>query len=201
MTLNFKRAGVALFGAACIMSTSATAPASAAEACSKVRVMVTAGPEEDVLAKHAKSDFEKQTGIQAAVETVSRDLWPARAAREFTADKAEFDLVALNSSAGDPVWVARGRSADLRKVLPLDLIDNILPKLREAATYNGKLVAVPQYWNTEMYFYRKDLFADPKNQAGFKAKYGYDLAPPTSWDQLADMTNFSTARLTCSAAG
>ena len=32
-----------------------------------------------------------------------------------------------------------------------------------------------------MYFYRKDLFADPKNQADFKAKYGYDLAPPTTW--------------------
>ena len=46
--------------------------------------MVTAGPEEDVLIKYAKSDFEQQTGITAAIETVSRDLWPARAAREFT---------------------------------------------------------------------------------------------------------------------
>ena len=46
--------------------------------------MVTAGPEEDVLIKYAKSDFEQQTGITAAIETVSRDLWPSRAAREFT---------------------------------------------------------------------------------------------------------------------
>ncbi len=121
---------------------------------------------------------------------MSRDLWPSRAAREFTDDAASYDLVALNSSAGDPVWVARGKSQDLRKLLPADLIDNILPKLREAATYNDKLVAVPQYWNTEMYFYRKDLFADPKNQADFKAKYGYDLAPPTTWDQLADIDEF-----------
>ena len=152
--------------------------------------MVTAGPEEDILIKYAQSDFEKQTGIHASIETVSRDLWPSRAAREFTDDAASYDLVALNSSAGDPVWVARGKSQDLRKLLPADLIDNILPKLREAATYNDKLVAVPQYWNTEMYFYRKDLFADPKNQADFKAKYGYDLAPPTTWDQLADIDEF-----------
>ena len=98
--------------------------------------------------------------------------------------------MALNSSAGDPVWVALGKSQDLRKILPADLIENILPKLREAASYNDKLVAVPQYWNTEMYFYRKDLFADAKNQADFKAKYGYDLAPPTTWDQLADIDEF-----------
>jgi multiple sugar transport system substrate-binding protein len=41
-----------------------------------------------------------------------------------------------------------------------------------------------------MYFYRKDLFADAKNQADFKAKYGYDLAPPATWDQLADIDEF-----------
>ncbi len=190
MTSRLKGAGIAVFGGVCLMALSAAAPALAGEACNKVRVMVTAGPEEDVLAKHAKSDFEKQFGIQADVETVSRDLWPARAAREFTSDKAEFDLVALNSSEGDPVWVARGHSVDLRKILPAALVDNILPKLREAATYNGKLVAVPQYWNTEMYFYRKDLFSDANNQAGFKAKYGYDLAPPKTWDQLADIDEF-----------
>ena len=114
---------------------------------------------------------------------------PARPASSPTT-RRRYDLVALNSSAGDPVWVARGKSQDLRKLLPADLIENILPKLREAATYNDKLVAVPQYWNTEMYFYRKDLFGDAKNQADFKAKYGYDLAPPTTWDQLADIDEF-----------
>ena len=171
-------------------SLGAVGAATAADACKEVRVMVTAGPEEDVLIKHAKSDFEQQTGITAAIETVSRDLWPARAAREFTTEQAEYDLVALNSSAGDPVWVGLGKSRDLRKILPAALIENILPKLREAATYNDKLVAVPQYWNTEMYFYRKDLFGDAKNQADFKAKYGYDLAPPATWDQVADIDEF-----------
>ena len=41
-----------------------------------------------------------------------------------------------------------------------------------------------------MYFYRKDLFGDAKNQADFKAKYGYDLAPPATWDQVADIDEF-----------
>ena len=42
---------------------------------------------------------------------------------------------------------------------------------------DGKLMAIPQYWNAPMYFYRKDLFSDSKNKSDFKAKYGYDLAP------------------------
>ena len=190
MTLPNNRVLTALVGAAAFTIGATVSPAFAADECKEVRVMVTAGPEEDVLIKYAQSDFEQQTGIKASIETVSRDLWPSRAAREFTDDNATYDLVALNSSAGDPVWVARGKSQDLRKLLPADLIEGILPKLREAATYNDKLVAVPQYWNTEMYFYRKDLFSDAKNQADFKAKYGYDLAPPATWDQLADIDEF-----------
>jgi len=188
MPLSGNMIGCAVVSALTVGMT--TSLATAQDACKEVRVMVTAGPEEDVLIKFAKSDFEQQTGISASIETVSRDLWPARAAREFTSEQSEYDLVALNSSAGDPVWVALGKSKDLRKILPADLIDNILPKLREAAFYNDKLVAVPQYWNTEMYFYRKDLFADPANQSDFKAKYGYDLAPPTTWDQVADIDEF-----------
>jgi ABC-type glycerol-3-phosphate transport system substrate-binding protein len=65
-----------------------------------------------------------------------------------------------------------------------------LPKLRDASTVSGRLVAVPQFWNTEMLFFRKDLMNDPKEQAAFKAKYGYGLAVPTTWDQLADQDEF-----------
>src|SRR5260370_11278760 len=35
-----------------------------------------------------------------------------------------------------------------------------------------------------MLFYRKDLFNNPTEQANFKAKYGHDLTPPTSYDQM-----------------
>ena len=152
--------------------------------------MVTAGPEEDVLIKYAQSDFEQQTGIKASIETVSRDLRPSRAAREFTDDNATYDLVALNSSAGDPVWVARGKSQDLRKLLPADLIENILPKLREAATYNDKLVAVPQYWNTEMYFYRRTCSPTPRTRRTSRQSTATSSRRRRTWDQLADIDEF-----------
>jgi hypothetical protein len=63
MALRWREAAIAALGG--VGLTMSVAPAHAADACNKVRVMVTAGPEEDVLAKHAKSDFEKETGVQA----------------------------------------------------------------------------------------------------------------------------------------
>lgn len=38
--------------------------------------------------------------------------------------------------------------------------------------------------------YRKDLFEHPQEKANFEAKYGYELAPPETWDQLRDIAEF-----------
>jgi len=40
--------------------------------------------------------------------------------------------------------------------------------------------------------YRKDLFNDPTEQKNFKAKYGWDLAPATNWDQFMQISEFFT---------
>ena len=40
--------------------------------------------------------------------------------------------------------------------------------------------------------YRKDLVADPKHQADFKAKYGIDLKEPTAWDEYMKQVAFFT---------
>jgi ABC-type glycerol-3-phosphate transport system substrate-binding protein len=40
--------------------------------------------------------------------------------------------------------------------------------------------------------YRKDLFGDPAEKEAFKAKYGYDLAPPETWKQYYDIAEFFT---------
>src|SRR3546814_2985453 len=40
--------------------------------------------------------------------------------------------------------------------------------------------------------YRVDLFEDPEEQKAFRDKYGYDLAPPVTWDQYYDVAEFFT---------
>jgi multiple sugar transport system substrate-binding protein len=50
------------------------------------------------------------------------------------------------------------------------------------------------YWpfhaNGQFCVYRKQLFEDPKEKAAFKAKYGYELETPKTWDQLVDVAEF-----------
>ena len=56
--------------------------------------------------------------------------------------------------------------------------------------YNGKPYAVASDGDYQVFVIRKDLWDSPKEQAAFRAKYGYALAPPKTWDQQADMAEF-----------
>ncbi|MBL8584376.1 MAG: extracellular solute-binding protein, partial [Rhizobiaceae bacterium] len=51
---------------------------------------------------------------------------------------------------------------------------------------------MPFHANAQIGYYRKDLLENPEEQAAFKAKYGYDLAPPTTIQQLTDISEFFT---------
>ncbi|WP_042777663.1 ABC transporter substrate-binding protein [Sinorhizobium fredii] len=58
----------------------------------------------------------------------------------------------------------------------------------------------PNYWalpamgDANGWFYRKDWFAKPELQAEFKAKYGRDLGPPQTWDELKQVAEFFSGR-------
>jgi multiple sugar transport system substrate-binding protein len=58
--------------------------------------------------------------------------------------------------------------------------------------YNGSYYAVSLDGDYQVWVYRQDLFQDSKNQRDFKAKYGYDLAFPQTWDHHADVAEFFT---------
>ena len=58
----------------------------------------------------------------------------------------------------------------------------------------------PNYWalpamgDAVGWTYRKDWFARPEIQAEFKKKYGRDLAPPKTWDELKQIAEFFQGR-------
>ncbi len=57
---------------------------------------------------------------------------------------------------------------------------------------DGKHYFVPFHANAQIGYYRKALFEDAQERAAFKAKYGYDLAPPTTIEQVRDIATFFT---------
>ena len=64
--------------------------------------------------------------------------------------------------------------------------------LRMASTRGGNLVGVPYYTYTMINIFREDVLNDAGEQAAFKARYNYDLAVPTTRQQLRDVAEFFT---------
>ena len=70
--------------------------------------------------------------------------------------------------------------------------DDILPMYRQQTDWGGVSYGYP--WDGDIFslYYRGDLLEDPAHQSAFKAKYGYDLAAPTTWDQYRDVAEYFT---------
>jgi multiple sugar transport system substrate-binding protein len=74
-------------------------------------------------------------------------------------------------------------------------MEEVLPIFSRLLGYNGKIYALPYDGDDHMMAFRGDLFADPDNQAKFKAKYGYDMDPvqgPKDWVEHANYAEFFT---------
>jgi len=103
-----------------------------------------------------------------------------------------FDIVGFNPyMAGDfgPYLEPLENAGDLEDLH----LDELVPAFQNNYSYwEGKQVAVIYDGDMRMWHGRKDLFEDPEEQAAFEEEYGYDLAPPTSYEQYLDIAEFFT---------
>jgi multiple sugar transport system substrate-binding protein len=77
-----------------------------------------------------------------------------------------------------------------------DELKKIAPTYRDnQMTVNGKIYGFPDDGDVFLFYYRKDIFGRPDLQKAFKAKYGYDLAPPKTWKQFDEIGSFLTEAL------
>jgi multiple sugar transport system substrate-binding protein len=140
--------------------------------------------------------YEQETGIKV---TVLQEPWGSfydRVAAEWAAKGSAFDMV-----VGDSQWLGQGATQGHYLDLTEFMTGNGLDKTVTPATltYYGEYpTGSKTYWafptegDAVGWAYRKDLFENPDEQAAFKAKYGYELAVPTTWDQLRDIAEFFT---------
>lgn len=133
--------------------------------------------------------YKEETGTTINLVELPYDGLYDRIQTELGSGAVSFDIAAL-----DAIWL----SAFADGVDPLDDLftdevkSDLFPGLVSEAQVGGKYVGMPIFTNSEILFYRTDLFGDPANQADFEAKYGYPLAPPTTWDEYTDVAEFFT---------
>lgn len=80
---------------------------------------------------------------------------------------------------------------DLSALLPKEEIDAFVPANIKASTLDSKLVMLPRaQFDVSALYYQKSLYQDEAKKAAYKEKYGYDLAPPDTWQQVSDQAVF-----------
>lgn len=153
-----------------------------------IRVLVEAGGHAEL--QPVADAFTKDTGIKVTFVELPYDGLYDRLSSEFSSGKPTADVAAL-----DAIWL----KAFAPGVKPLDDLftqsvkDDLFPSLIKEAQVDGHFVGMPVWTNAEILYYRTDLFDDAANKAAFKKQYGYDLVPPTTWQQFNDAAKFFTA--------
>lgn len=140
-------------------------------------------------------DFTAETGTEMKFEFVPWTSYADRFLNELNSGGTLCDLI-----LGDSQWI--GVSAENGYYVKLNdffdkngiSMDDFLPAT--VVGYSEWPKGTPNYWalpamgDVVGWTYRKDWFERPELQAEFKEKYGRDLAPPKTYDELMDIAKF-----------
>src|SRR3984957_19252409 len=144
-------------------------------------------------------DFTTKTGIDMKYEFVPWTSYADRFLNELNSKGKLCDLI-----IGDSQWI--GGAAENGHYVKLNdffkkegiTMDDFMPAT--VVGYSEWPKNTPNYWALPAmgdaigWTYRKDWFARPEIQAEFKKKYGRDLAPPETYDQLKEIAEFFQGR-------
>lgn len=156
---------------------------------------------EGVLAPYL-DQFSAKTGVPIKYEEMIMSVLYPRVNVELVSGSGAYDIICIEASSTnewapylysfqelakkyDPLGVA-GLDEDMKGIHPAIY--------RCCCDKEGGLFGLPYYTYQQATFYRKDVFEDPTEKADFKAKYGYELAPAETWDQVYDHGEFFTRK-------
>ena len=139
--------------------------------------------------------FEEMTGIEVQYDMMPGSEIPTKQLLAVSQKNGSYDIITQHATTF---------GAFLNFLQPLDeriastwggedkFLAWVFPAQEGVRGKDGTEFYIPFHANAQIGYYRKALFEDAKEQQAFKAKYGYDLAPPTTIDQVADIATFFT---------
>jgi len=165
-----------------------------------IRVLDEITPLQETLSKIVP-EFEKETGIKVEWELLNHFEVINKGQADMLSGRGHYDAIMLHGFQMGPM-IAAG------VIRPIDdLVKN--PKLTNPGLNTADFIKKPyetlafgggkQYgfvnWNyNHVYWARGNLFGDATEQAAFKVKYGYDLAPAKTLEQVRDIAEFFTRK-------
>ncbi len=145
-------------------------------------------------------EFEKRTGIKVEIEMYEHSEAVSKVMLDLNSKRGRYDFI-IQPHRELGKFVTNGNVQPLEGFLEsTDLRDpEFKPEAqlyqglwKEISWYDQKVYGFP-FTALSMYmWYRSDLIGDEKEKEGFKAKYGYELAPAKNWDQYRDIAEWFT---------
>lgn len=171
-----------------------------------LRFITVRSVHQDAMARRL-TEIAGQWGIDLEIRQTTADDLGKKVVLDFVAGAESWDLIYPGGVQAMYEWHGRGIIDDLApmiaKVSDPKLLawDDYTKEAREAATFGQKVLALPAATSDQAVAWRRDLFEHADEARAFRAKYGYDLAPPADYKQWRDVAEFFTRRKGQSLAG
>jgi len=150
-------------------------------------------------AKTLKEMFFQETGIEVElVDTIDTEMGK-KLVQDYQTGTNSYDIYGtwqneLGDLARSGALFAYDEFVDKYKP---DWTDSKTGYIGGAVTVNTMMKSGGHYYGFHVdgdypcfYYYRKDLWEKPKERKDFKARYGWELQVPDTWDQLRDISEF-----------
>lgn len=166
-----------------------------------IHVALEAGGSADLIIPYIKK-FSEATGIEVTTESMVMTVIYPKLNTELIAGTGAYDITVVEASTTNEwapyLWTMQELAEQFEPGgvdAFLEDIKGIHPVvLRQASDVDGNIKGLPYYTYHQVAFYRKDVWEHPDEQAAFKEKYGYDLAVPTTWQEVHDQAEFFTRK-------
>lgn len=153
-------------------------------------------------------EFEKDTGIKVTYELLSHGDVINKGQADLYSGRGYYDAIMLHGLQMGPLLAGKvlepinAYVADAKLRNPnMEDADFIEPAARSLTVWGDQHYGFLTWNYNQIYWARKDLLENPEEQAAFKAKYGYDLAPAKTMQQMMDIAEFFTRKAGQNLAG
>jgi sorbitol/mannitol transport system substrate-binding protein len=144
-----------------------------------INVAMVDNPQMKDIAKLTPSLFTKKSGIKVNYTVLDEGTLREVTTRDVAAGGRQFDVVMIGPFEA-PQFGQNGFVTDLTKFAQSDSayqLDDIIPAVRNALSFDGKLYAAPFYGESSFLMYRKDVLD----------KAGVTMPAQPTWSQVADI--------------
>ena len=153
-----------------------------------LKVKLIGGTQYEQLYAAVIPEWEKKTGAKVEILSRKNHFELDKEIKQDIAAKNIDYCVASNHTSFAPQYGQIYR--DLKTELPAAYLNKFGKLVLDHSTVSGSLVQLPRHSDISELYYNKKFYDSAENKAAYKAKFGKDLAVPSTWTEFSQQAKF-----------